>query len=825
MKRYLCIHGHFYQPPRENPWKDEVEVQASAAPYHDWNERITAECYMPNTAARIVDHERRILDIVNNYELISFNFGPTLLSWMERAQPSVYHKIVEADQISVRKRGGHGNALAQAYNHLIMPLASLSDKITQVKWAVSDFESRFKRRPEGMWLPETAVDLETLYVLAQEGIQFTILAPHQASRIRKGIAQNEPSLETETAEGWEDVSGSKIDPTRPYRCFLPEGLYIDLFFYDGPISHAVAFDRLLQKGEKFVERLQAGFSDTRDWPQLLNIATDGESYGHHCPHGDMALAYTLQQIERQQTAELTNYGEYLSLNPPVYQVEIFERSSWSCAHGVDRWQSNCGCSTGHSGWNQQWRRPLREGLDLLKTSLDNLFEEKGGEYIKNPWNVRNAYIELIRKREEGALTPEDIDTFLIPYRMAPFSFSEREAVLKLLEMQRNALLMFTSCAWFWDDVSGYETRQVLQYAARAIDLAKAVDKKEQMELAEGAFMEKLKEAPSNITELGSGASIYQHVIKASKTNPKLVIAHFAILSLLETTPMAADLYGYRLDGSDYQRIKEGLVTFGIGRVHLTSKITFETQEAAFGVLHFGGPDFHCAVGGSFGADQFENVKFEIIGKLMHDSQAAVIRCMNHYFGEEAFTLKDLFLDARRKVLSQVANLIFKRYENRWRHIYQEHHKLMLYLQSTQTKIPRPFLVTAEQVYHLDLKNEMGLLPHPAAIAKVLKILDESKQWGIDIPLGEIATRIEQLLEKQLTALIESHGDQTVEVIYQLLDLVEKTHLHINIWESQNLFHRFINEQRTNGGNPLSGRMHRLLIQKLAKRLSYHLTDI
>ncbi|MDC4224400.1 MAG: ROK family protein [Candidatus Manganitrophus sp.] len=471
MKRYLCIHGHFYQPPRENPWLEEVELQDSAHPYHDWNERISAECYLPNTAARIVDHENRILDIVNNYTKISFNFGPTLLSWMERAQPEVYRKILEADQISLRERGGHGNALSQVYNHLIMPLASRRDKVTQVRWGIADFESRFQRKPEGMWLPETAVDLESLQVLAEEGIRFTILAPHQARRIRR-IA---PDGKKREAEGkWEEVEG--IDPTRSYRCFLSDGLFIDLFFYDGPISHSVAFDRLLRSGEAFVDRLKGGFSDQRDWPQLLHIATDGESYGHHFAHGDMALAYTLQEIERQQIAEWTNYGEYLSKNPPAYEVEIVEQSAWSCFHGVERWRSNCGCqSGGHPDWNQRWRQPLREGFDALKGSLDLLFETKGKRLFKDPWEARDHYITLIRKREENQLTWEEAERFLTQQQARTLTPLEREEAIQLLEMQRNALLMFTSCAWFFDEISGLEATQNLKYAGRAIQLAKELD--------------------------------------------------------------------------------------------------------------------------------------------------------------------------------------------------------------------------------------------------------------------------------------------------------------------------------------------------------------
>ena len=322
--KYICIHGHFYQPPRENAWLEAVEVQDSAHPYHDWNRRITVECYSANVYSRILDDAGRIEKIVNNYEKISFNFGPTLLAWMEIHAPDVYQAVLEADKRSMARYSGHGSALAQAYNHMIMPLAHERDKHTQVLWAIRDFEYRFGRRPEGMWLPETAVDLETLEVLADQGILFTILSPDQAAQTR-GLEDTD----------WCDVSDGAIDPKVPYLQQLEGGGTMTLFFYDGPISRAVAFEGLLKNGEAFAERLVSGFAD-QETPQLLHIATDGESYGHHFPHGDMALAYALHYIESQDLAQLTNYGEFLEKCPPTQEVQIKENTSWSCAHGVAR---------------------------------------------------------------------------------------------------------------------------------------------------------------------------------------------------------------------------------------------------------------------------------------------------------------------------------------------------------------------------------------------------------------------------------------------------------------------------------------------------------
>lgn len=819
--RYLCIHGHFYQPPRENPWLEEIEVQDSAAPHHDWNERITGECYMPNAAARIVDHENKILDIVNNYAKISFNFGPTLLSWMERARPEVYQKILDADRISVSERGGHGNAIAQVYNHIIMPLASLRDKVTQVRWGIADFESRFNRRPEGMWLAETAVDLESLRVMAEEGIGFTILAPHQATRIRPIILDKE-----EERPKWEDVRGGKIDPTRPYRLFFSKSLFIDLFFYDGPISHSVAFDKLLQRGEDFVDRFRAGFSDKREWPQLLHIATDGESYGHHFAHGDMALAYTLLQIERQKIAQLTNYGEFLSKNAPTHEVEIVEGSSWSCAHGVERWRSNCGCRGGGAAeWNQLWRKPLREALDHLKVELDLLFEMKGKKWLQDPWATRDAYISMILKREKGTLTEKEVKSFLIPFQSRPLNDREREETIRLLEIQRNALLMFTSCAWFFDEISGLETTQVLKYAGRAIQLAKELDGAGFGAKMEASFVEKLKEAQSNIPEFGNGADIYQRFIKTARVDAKRIIAHFAIPSLFEETPQSEELYRSRLEIQDYEKVTDGTVTLAIGRARVTSKITFEMEEAIFGVLHFGGHDFHCAVGGLLDAEEYDRMKSELIEYFFHASQAAVVRKMDHYFGWNAFTLKDLFLETRRRTLVHIADRLFARYENAWRQIYLDHQKLMLYLQSTQAKIPRSFLASCEQVLTHDLKTEVRRLPDPAAFDRAIEIVQESERWGVELEKEALEARIQFFLEENLQALVEAGTGALLETIENLLAMADRARVQLVLWESQNLFHRFVQRRVRDKEIPSLNALERASVSRIAERFSYHVDPL
>ena len=552
MNQYICIHGHFYQPPRENPWLEEVELQDAAYPYHDWNERITEECYAPNTASRILDGHRRIIDITNNYARISFNFGPTLLSWMQRHTPEVYQAIIEADQLSRERFSGHGSAIAQVYNHMIMPLANDKDKYTQVFWGVRDFEHRFGRMPEGMWLPETAVDLETLAILAENGITFTILAPHQARRIRR-IGE----------KAWKDVSGDKIDFTMPYLCTLPSGKSITLFFYNGPISREIAFGDLLNSGENFASRLMSAF-DNRKEPQLVHIATDGESYGHHHRFGDMALAYALHSIEVSDGAELTNYGEYLELYPPTHEVEIFENTSWSCVHGVERWRANCGCRTGtHPEWNQQWRGPLREAMDWLRDQLAGLYEREATSYLHDTWGARDGYIEVILSR-----SPQTVGSFLSKHALRELSEGEKVTVLKLLELQRHTLLTFTSCGWFFEELSGIETVQVMQYASRALQLAKEASGVD----FEPGYLAILERAQSNIAEFGNGLDVWKSYVKPATIDLLRFGAHYAVSSLFEEYPETVQIYCNVVKNEFYDQEELGIQRLALGKATIRSDI-------------------------------------------------------------------------------------------------------------------------------------------------------------------------------------------------------------------------------------------------------------
>ena len=458
--RFACVHGHFYQLPRENPWLEAVEVEDSAAPYHDWNQRIAAECYAANAAARLQTSEGRLTAIVCNYERMSFNFGPTLLTWMEKADAATYRAILEADRASVLRLGGHGNAIAQAYNHVILPLASPRDRATQIRWGKADFLRRFGREPEAMWLAETAVDAPTLEALAKEGMRFAILSPRQAEAVAP--------LD---GDEWTAVDEHLLDAAQAYRCELPSGRSIALFFYDGQLAQAIAFGGLLYDGGAFAGRLfdLAAPAAGDDGPRLAHVATDGESYGHHHRFGEMALAYALRRLE-EAGIEPTNYGRYLELSPPRRRVRIRENSSWSCFHGVERWRADCGCKTGGPAhWSQAWRGALRKGLDELKERLDAIFETHGGRVLADPWAARDAYVRVVLDRSPG-----NVDAFLAEHGKGPLDEAGQVAALRSLEMQRAGMLMFTSCGWFFDDMAGLESVQVMKYACRAARLGHAL---------------------------------------------------------------------------------------------------------------------------------------------------------------------------------------------------------------------------------------------------------------------------------------------------------------------------------------------------------------
>jgi alpha-amylase/alpha-mannosidase (GH57 family) len=783
--KYICIHGHFYQPPRENAWLDEIEIQETATPYHDWNERITEECYGANCVSRILNDEQQIIDIVNNYTKISFNMGPTLLSWLEQKYPRVYNAIIEADVASRKLYGGHGSALAQVYNHLIMPLANRRDKETQVRWGLYDFKMRFGRSAEGMWLAETAVDTETLEVLAEQGVRFTILAPSQARRYRK-----------KGSDSW--TSG--IDTRRAYTCKLPSGRHIALFFYDGQRSQNVAFAGILNDGKKFAQSLTDGFGEHTGTPQLVHIATDGESYGHHHRNGDMALAYCIRYIEEHNLGVLTNYGQFLSLVPPTDEVEIVENSSWSCAHGVERWQSDCGCQTGgEPHWNQQWRAGLRQALDGLRDHLARLFEDVLGAYTKDCWELRNRYIEVLYRRSERR-----IEEFVHEYIPKKLTTDEITRIIRLLETQKNALYMYTSCGWFFNEVSGIETLQILQYANRAIQLA---ERECHVDL-ETPFRNALATALSNLPEHGTAADIYDKQVAPRRLSLTQVGMHYAVGMLFANESHQLNVLNYECTSDAFERFTAGSYILAMGQTSVKSRVTLSIKRFSFVILYLGNHDLIGHTGDELHQADFERLVVELKAAFEMGNIAQLTTLMNKHFQYKSFSFFELFKDEQHKLLKTVIERNIEMAEYSYEKINDRIYSLINMMRQTNLTVPTVFIRNLETLIHLKLetlfKNDTSRIP----LIQLDNLVADINKWKI--PLQE--KHIEYFASAKLTTLILHYPqtDDKVKLIDNLegvLRLLYEINIHPSISELQNTVFQEL-RKKSNTAKNLSKSLHR-----------------
>ncbi len=748
-ERYVCIHGHFYQPPRENPWLEAVEHQESARPYHDWNARITDECYGPNGSARIIDHQGWLLGISNNYSRMSFNFGPTLLSWLEEHAHEAYQAILAADLWSTERFAGHGSALAQSYNHLIMPLANERDRITQTIWGMRDFEHRFGRKPEGMWLPETAACTRSLETLASHGIKFTILAPRQAKRFRML-----------TSDDWTDCSKSGIDPSRAYLCRLPSGNIISLFFYDGPVSQAVAFEQLLNNGENFAQRISETIANNNGEPRLAHIATDGETYGHHHRYGEMALAYALNSFEKRSDLTLTNYAEFLDRHPPQYEAEVHDNSSWSCVHGIERWRSDCGCSTGgNATWNQAWRAPLRVALDRLRDRLSIIFETAGNEIFVNPWNARDEYIDVILLRTQDRVTS------FLNSQCKPDVIPEKQMhALRLLEMQRHAMLMYTSCGWFFDDLGGLETVQILLYAARAIQLAGTFTEDD----LEEDFLKDLDKALSNPPHRRTGRQIYNDLVRPSIVDLARVGAHYAVSTLFDDGQPSQSVYCYEARLIDCRRSEAGRALLRVGRVCLTSRITLDSDDISFAVLHLGD---HIINGGArhfLGDTEYSDLLLRLEDAFDRADFGALLGIMDRAFGTSSYSLGSLFADEQRRVLDRILSDTIERLAQTYHGIHERLTPLMRFLASLQISPPQAMTFPAEFVVHNSIENAINTeQPDPE---EILKIVSEARRQSIHLQRDRLAFDYEAMLIRVAGRATQAHDP--IPGLHRLIALVK-----------------------------------------------------
>jgi hypothetical protein len=841
------VHGHFYQPPRENPWLETVEVQESAAPYHDWNDRITAECYAPNGASRIQNRQNEIVRILNNYARMSFNFGPTLLSWLCDKAPRTYRMILDADKASAARFGGHGSAVAQVYNHIIMPLASTRDAVTQIRWGIADFESRFDRKPEGMWLAETAVNRHVLDLMAQEGILYTILAPNQCARVRSLARPN---------DAWTETPGAEVDPMQPYLVKLDEGRTISVFFYDGPASRAIAFEGLLDSGEKFAGRLLGSFRAPtaplggQPHPaQLSHVATDGESYGHHHKHGEMALSFAMHYIEDKGLATLTNYGEFLERFPPTCEAEVKENTSWSCAHGVERWRSNCGCNGGRVGWNQLWRKPLRDSLDFLRDATSILAEKRAEGLLKDLWAARDGYIDVVLDR-----TPEVTEQFFEQHAVKQLTPAERIVVLELMELQRHAQLMYTSCGWFFDEISGIETVQIIAYAGRVLQLAARLFG-EAGRVLEGEFLSILAQAKPNVPDLKDGAAVYTSYITGMKIGLEQVGAHYAISSVFRNYPEDGELFCFDVHRDGHEVFNSGRGRVALGRARIKSRITEEAEEICYAVLHLGDQNLSAAVRRYSESDNVAFAAFsaDVRAAIRIANLPEVIRLIDRFFappydrrgkpaaapdhitldptqpepaqspdapganpgpiahtvaippsatqhGSEtetpgvpiSYSLTSLFADEQHRILRTILNQTVGEMEDSLRKIYEDHASLLHFLTESGVNPPPALALAASFAINASLRRAIEAEPFDDEMVTDLLARAATDHVTLDSPILAFASgqRMKRAMVKLEAAAAEASSVAALNTLHEALAVaavVRQMPFEVGIWQAQNIW--------------------------------------
>jgi alpha-amylase/alpha-mannosidase (GH57 family) len=771
MPKSLVIHGHFYQPPRENPWTDAIDDQPGAAPFANWNEKIYSECYRANAFARISDTYGRVEQIVNNYSLLNFNFGPTLLSWIERTHPRAYKRIIAADAASATRHSGHGNAIAQAYHHSILPLCNERDRLTEIRWGAADFRIRFGRAAEAMWLPETACDARTLGALIDAGMRYVILSPQQAERVRKGPGGT-----------WRNVNDGSIDSTQPYAFLHPDksGRSLAIFFYDADLARAIAFQGALASSQGLVDRI---VNSRRGDGELVNIATDGESYGHHYRYGDRAVAYALQVEAARRGLRVTNYAEYLAENPPTWEVEVKagpngEGSAWSCAHGLGRWTRDCGCQTGgQEGWNQQWRTPLRLALEYLRDRAADAFVSAGAAIFRDPWAARDGYINLLTDPSVSR------DMFFAEYGAAALSEADRIRGLSLLEMQRASLMMFTSCGWFFNDLAGIETVQIMLYAGRVLERLERLALPSPRE----PFLEILAEAKSNVTVEGNGADIFRKNISATRFPPEQAAAQVAISELAghrEATGKVA-AYKFAMDGERSER--HGRITLATGWFTLRDAATDEPFDYAVGALYFGDVDFYCALRPYAGEAQFAQSADSVWSEFPSASLPRLLRLVQESFGPAEFGLEHLLADGRRQISEMVFRRMVDRFSETYEKLYEDNRRNLDVLHDAGFVLPKELLAAAEFTVARQFETALRayqLSDDAGDWQRAKEIGEEIVRHGYRIPRNGIWRMFEQMITRTARQAAEHPTAEAVRTATDVADLANRLKLELNLDRAQ-----------------------------------------
>jgi alpha-amylase/alpha-mannosidase (GH57 family) len=778
----VIIHGHFYQPPRENPWTGAVEREESAAPAHDWNERIHSECYRANAFARIVNGKGQIERIVNNYANLSFNFGPTLMRWLDAVHPETAARIVAADVVSRRRHGGHGGAIAQAYNHAILPLCNERDLRTQIKWGVADFKHRFAREPEALWLPETACNDEVMGALIDAGMTYAILSPHQAERVR-------PLSSNGNGEVWKSVADGSIDPRMAYKYFHRDGSgrSLTLFFYDDGIARGVAFENLLWSSEVLLERLLRGAGDGA----MVNVATDGESYGHHFKFGDRCIAYALEVEAPKRGIEVTNYGEFLARHPPRDEVEIKsgpdgQGTAWSCIHGVGRWFKNCGCHTGGAaGWNQEWRTPLRAAFDLLRDEGAARFEEIGANVFRDPWKARDGFIEVILQRAAAH------ESFLARHARRKLDDRQRVNALTLLDMQRNAMLMYTSCGWFFNELSGIETVQTLKYAGHTMDLMESLG----VPAPRQRFLEVLGQAQSNLPQMGNGADVFRRFVPACRVTPKRIAAHLTISRLANQGASESWIGDYFCREENVRHEKNGRIALATGRVMVRNAILGKSDQFACAALHLGGVDFYCALRESAESDQMEDAIEKLWAKFPAASLAAMIGIVQEEFGREEFGLEDILPDGQLAICEMIFDGLLGGFTDQFARVYEEYNRAVEMVQGFGFEPPQQFRQLSEFTLGRRFKRALTLAQpsHDSAAYKgAIEIANLAEKRGYQIDMDFAGERLGAMVNEMVSRAVERPSRAIINAALDLLAISRQLRVTLNLDASQErLYHAFL----------------------------------
>lgn len=763
----VVIHGHFYQPPRENPWTEEVGRERSAAPFHDWNARIAAECYRPNAVARVVDEHGNVVSIVDNYEMISYNVGPTLLSWLERQEPETYHRMVDADSRGM-------GAIAQAYGHTILPLANQRDMRLQIRWGLADFRYRFNREALGMWLPECAVNDAVLSALIEEGVKFTVLAPGQAAQIRS----------IEGVHSWVDVHQSWFDTSRPYRWTHPsdDGRGIDIIFYNGPLSHAVAFEMSNMNSQALVDRMMAAASGRVG---LVTLATDGESFGHHHKYGDRLLAYALGVETQRRGMPHTNLNKAIETMRPTHEVKVHE-SAWSCAHGVGRWKEDCGCSTGgETGWNQRWRAPLRSALDQLSATITTVYNKRAPKFFTDADEALDAYVQVMI----GEMSRKEFASRFI-------KGGDKVVAFTLLEMQRHGQSMYTSCGWFFNDLSGIETVQVLRYAARVIDLLEELGEPSALD----AFITVLSQARSNIFSEGTGADVWKNHVEPARVDARRALQHVVLAELLEDEPTSS--FGpYEVELHGRTRELRGSTALATGVARLTHSLTYRQWTFAYAALGLGGLE---VVGTMTEVDDVldESSLLAIRERFLGgDAVAALVRELGNV-GSVEFDLSIALPDERERLMEKTAVALEDRYTEAYERLYETHRATIEDLARHGYDLPGVLRAPAElALAHRFQAAVLGAesSTDPAAYEQAAAIARQARAAGFEVDSPVTTLFMQRLLDDVVLRAIETPTARAIQVAQDVMQLTSELPARVRIDELQELVYSAL---QVPGASPL-----------------------